>query len=285
MKTAIAALSLASVLGAGALVADAQSSDSAERRTGRQMVRVGQAGSVVIHADSGRLRLLATKPAAGWKVVEARATGRRELDVTFRKGGRVMEFEADLVRGRVVTDVAHRGAPRWRALSGDVQTVPAGPAGTVSVQFIGNELQIVDVVANPGWQVTEQRDGRLEVDVTFVSADKRVELEIDVARGELVADLDIETRRGSAVSDGRYEIPAGAAGSLSVEVTAGTVDLVGTDPAAGWTATGDLSRDDDEVEVRFSGAGGVVEASVELDDGRLEVEIESERDDDDDDDD
>lgn len=277
MKARAAVITLASALGVGAFVVPAQAAP------GARVFSVGPAGSVSVESSKGRLRVADVDPSSGWKVVEARATGKREVDVTFRKGGRVLEFEANLSGGRVTGDIVRRGAPQTALMDADVHTIEAGPAGSVSVQFVDGALQIVSVTPNEGWTVTEQRSRGLEVDVEFVSDTQKVELEIDIANGELASELEIEALEGTPAEDGTFEIPAGVAGALTVSVSGDEVSLVSTAPADGWTASENESDDPNEVEVTFTGLTESVEVSVEVDDGVLEVEIEAEDDDDDDD--
>ncbi len=72
--------------------------------SGAETYRVRDAGEVTIAREGDRLRLVRVSPAAGWshRVTEQEP---REIEITFRRGGREVEFEAELEGGRVVTKV------------------------------------------------------------------------------------------------------------------------------------------------------------------------------------
>jgi hypothetical protein len=289
MKKATAAIvSLAVVLGSGLTAASAASPErvAPERRNGRQVVRAGKAGAVVLGVRNGRMRIIAAKPRPGWRVVDARRTGPREVDVLFRSAKRVVEVETVLDGGRLKTEVSRRKPPRAGQLSPDAMTLQAGPAGTVTVQLVDGKLTIVGIEPAAGFTVVEQRSRGLEVDVTFLSDGLEVEFEIDVEDGRLVSDLEIESRRGANPAvDGDSTFEVGGAGSLVLNVADGDLSLVSTAPATGWTASRDREDDDDEVEVHFSTDTELMVFSAELDDNWIEVEIEFESTHDDSDDD
>src|SRR5690554_6505857 len=69
-----------------------------------QTYRVRDAGEVTVAREGDRLRLVGVTPAAGWshRVTEQES---QEIEITFRGGGREIEFEAELEDGRVVTDI------------------------------------------------------------------------------------------------------------------------------------------------------------------------------------
>ena len=277
IRRSIAALPLAAALAVGGVTA-AGASPAPEAPAARgTTLSAAEAGTVTVRLVNGRLRVTAVSPRAGWKVVENRATGRKEVDVTFRNGRRVVEFDAE-VRGRsIASDVSRRQAPRARNVDIDATTFQAGPAGTVTARLVDGRVELVEVVPNAGWTVVEDRErGPFEIDVTFRSADQEVELEIDVSNGRLTSDLEIESLRGAAPSaDGEHTISAGAAGSIVVSKAGSTLTLVSTAPADGWTARVDTDDDDaDEVEVDFRSATEVVELSVDIERGVIETEIE-----------
>lgn len=289
-KATAAIVSLAVVLGSGLTAASAASPErvAPERGNGRQVVKAGKAGTVVLNVRNGKVRLVSAKPRAGWKVVDARRTGPREVDVLFRNARRVVEVETTLDGGRLVKDVSRRGLPRAGRLGVDPVTLQAGPGGSVTVQMVDGELTIVSVEPKAGFTVVEQRAFGLEVDVTFLSDNLEVEFEVDVEDGRLVSELDIESRRGAYPAvDGDLTVDVADAGSLVLNVAGRDLSLVSTAPATGWTATGDREDDDDEVAVYFRNGEQVIEFSAELERSwiEIEIEIESTYDDDDDDDD
>jgi hypothetical protein len=248
-------------------------------------VKAGNAGAVVVGVRNGKMRVIAATPRAGWKVVDARRTGPREVDVLFRSAKSVVEVEAVLDGGRLMTEVSRRKPPRAGQLGPDATTLQAGPAGTVTVQLVNGVLTIVGVEPAAGFTVVEQRSRGLEVDVTFLSDVLEVEFEIDVEDGHLVSDLEIESRdEGTPAVDGDVTFELGAPGTVTLNVDGRDLSVVSSALAPGWTASGDREDDDAEVTIYFRNRDQLVVFSAELEDSRIEIEIEIESTYDDDDD-
>jgi hypothetical protein len=77
---------------------------SAQPPAGGETYRVRDAGEVTIAREGGRLRLVSVSPSPGWshRVTEQEP---REIEITFRRDGREIEFEAELEDGRIVTTI------------------------------------------------------------------------------------------------------------------------------------------------------------------------------------
>jgi hypothetical protein len=258
VATVVGAL-LAATTAAGSVSAGAVD-NSARKAPQRTVLTAGRAGSVIVASRGNTVRIVSARPKAGWKVVEARRTGRDEVDVTFRNKRRVVEVEGVAV------------------------TIPAGAAGSVTIQMVDGRLTIVSVNPAAGFTVTEQRISRHAADFTFESDLFEIELEIDIEDGDFVAELDVETADDViSADDGEITIDVADAGTATLTINDGELALAVTDPASGWDASRDRDRDDDSVEVVFTDGNTLVELDAELDDGYLEIEIESESTHDDDD--
>lgn len=156
-----------------------------------------------------------------------------------------------------------------------VSSFGAGPAGTVTLLVEDRTLTLDGVVLATGWQQAgEPREGaELRIDFTGPD-DRQVRFEAEVeADGTL--DIDTEERRAAADGTATIDLPD-SAGNATFTAARGRITLDGVTPADGWEAR-ERERDDDSFEVDFVNAEQQVkvELSVEIDDGRLEVDIET----------
>lgn len=159
--------------------------------------------------------------------------------------------------------------------SSGVSSFGAGPAGTVTLLVEDRTLTLDGVVLATGWQQAgEPREGaELRIDFTGPD-DRQVRFEAEVeADGTL--DIDTEERRAAADGTATIDLPE-SAGNATFTAVGGRITLDGVIPADGWDAR-ERERDDDSFEVDFVNADQrvKVELSVEIDDGRLEVDIET----------
>lgn len=68
---------------------------------------VGDAGFVTVDVIGGRLRLVSVDPAPGWSVDKQEEYDSGDhVEVSLRSGSTLIEFEADLVDGRIVPELA-----------------------------------------------------------------------------------------------------------------------------------------------------------------------------------
>jgi hypothetical protein len=70
---------------------------------------LGEVGSVTLDVVNGRLLIVDTRPATGWRVTDAEIDGLTgEADVVFASTDTEVEFTAVLAGGTIVTDIESR---------------------------------------------------------------------------------------------------------------------------------------------------------------------------------
>ena len=265
-----------SLTGAAASGPAALSSPSDRRARQRAVVRAGRAGTVVFRSNRGRLVVARVKPAGKWQVVDASRFGRGAVDVTLRKGRRIVEVSGSVTQGTIETDVARRQRPDMRALGDEPITIPAGSAGSVTLQVVDGELTIVEVVTNPGFIVTRQRARGTEAEISLRSRTQFVDLEVDVDGGELVSDLEVAYREDSIpATDGDVTLDLLAAGSAVLTIEDEELSLTSLDLNEGWRVE-ESEEDDEEIALDLTDGSTEVSVEVAVDDGWLEIEIEIE---------
>jgi hypothetical protein len=117
------------------------------------------------------------------------------LEVTFVQEDHEIEFEAEIVDGRLLIEIEES----W--FGAEPGTFTVDEAGTVEIRRDGDRLILVGVIANDGWdfeaerEVEEGEDEELseqEIEVTFTRGDRKVEFEATLEDGEL--EIEIETK-------------------------------------------------------------------------------------------
>ena len=170
--------------------------------------------------------------------------------------------------------------------AGDELVFEAGDAGTVTIGSDGTSLTVVAVAPAAGWNFEVETPMGREVEVDFRDGTRKIKFDAELEDGEIrvrvreeADDRDDDSDDMTAPSqDGIQVIAAGAAGTVTVEISGNVLTVVSIDVADGWTY--DVDRDGDEVKVEFRNADGTrIELEAELDHGRLEVKVESKTDD------
>jgi hypothetical protein len=175
----------------------------------------------------------------------------------------------------------------------------AGDAGTVTVTRNGDDLAIMDVDTNEGWEFEIEQAIGPEVEVKFLAGDVRVDFEAEFGDGDVRARVrtrvlsedsptsttstTLEEASSPSLAMGTRVIDLGAAGTITVDVTSSGLRLVSVDASAGWTES-EIEASPSEIEVELESEGFELEVKIELEDGELEVEIEHETEDDSDED-
>jgi hypothetical protein len=177
---------------------------------------------------------------------------------------------------------------------GGQATFAAADAGTVTLERTPTGLRVVSADAAAGWSSEIERPEGREVEVTFRSATRRVDFNAELEDGEIrvrvrerppapattppttsPTSAPATTAPTTTVAAEERTISAGEAGSVTVAVVDGALELRRVDAAAGWTAEVE-ERSAHEVEVEFRRGDDEVEVKVELDDGELRVRVRSE---------
>jgi len=185
---------------------------------GTKTYPVADAGTVTVTRDGTSLTVDAADAAPGWSHDIERASG-REVEVTFRRNGRRVDFKAEIeddhvkVRVRDRDDDQSAGSddpasaapmsnddaatedrpPRTEVREKDgrrevrreveqqgTQTYPAADAGTVTVTRNGPRLTIDTADAAPGWNHDIERASGREVEVTFRRNGRRVDFKAEI---------------------------------------------------------------------------------------------------------
>lgn len=93
----------------GVDASSAPSSNSASAATGQGPLTefaIGEAGFVTVDVINDRLRIVSVDPSAGWSVVEQEEYPAGDhVEVTLASDSMRIEFEADLVNGRIVPEL------------------------------------------------------------------------------------------------------------------------------------------------------------------------------------
>lgn len=150
-----------------------------------------------------------------------------------------------------------------------------GPAGEVEFRVTGpDSLELINVQANDGWDITEQEVDSDSIEVDFrrgpVSFDFEVEMDDGVL--EIEIDQDIDPAQGSTFA-------VGEAAMVPVSVDGGRLVLGDVNIMDGWNETSrEVDSDDIELDFRRDGSGffELWEFNADLDDGQLEIEIDYE---------
>ena len=200
--------------------------------------------------------------------------------------------------------------------SADITTYQVADAGTVDVAFDGSSVAVVGVAPASGWSFETEVAAGIEVEVQFADGVTRVDFKAEVEDGQVRATarsrqatgdgtsstttsvtsttlVDTSTTSTSSTtsttstppSAGALTIDASPAGSVTVALNQGTVDVVSVDSNPGWTWSSER-RLDGGVEVKFRNGSVEVEVEVEMEHGQMvpKVEVETDSDDDSDDD-
>lgn len=93
---------------------------------------LGDAGSVQLSTEGGRLSLVSTDPATGWSVSSVVSTTPTSLTVVFVSGGHRLEFEAVLVDGKVTATITDLGDDGSTGVPTGT-TVPRSPSNSTPV--------------------------------------------------------------------------------------------------------------------------------------------------------
>lgn len=75
-----------------------------------------------------------------------------------------------------------------------------------------------------------------------------------------------------ALTGGTYSVAAGDAGTVTLTIGDGTVDLASVEPADGWSE-GESEEDGDRAAVQLAGEDGEVAVNAQVDDSDLEVDL------------
>ncbi len=174
---------------------------------------VRDAGEVEIRREGDQLILVEAQPNAGWNLEEDDANEEEaelddepeakseneddggELVVTFVREDQEVEFEAEIVDGRLLIEIEES----WHGVEPGTFTV--GEAGTIEIRRDGERLILAGVIANDGWDFEAEREveenidegsSEQEIEVTFTSGDRKVEFEATLEDGEL--EIEFETK-------------------------------------------------------------------------------------------
>lgn len=145
-----------------------------------------------------------------------------------------------------------------------------GDAGTVEFAIGDGGLELIEVLANDGWQVDIDEASPDEIEVDFRSGNREYEIEIEFENGILEVEIDLDI---DPADPGSFDL--GPAGTAVLSVDGSSVLLDDLTVADGWTVT-DQDTSDGEVEIELRRDNVSWELEAEIDDGRLEVEIDFE---------
>lgn len=150
-----------------------------------------------------------------------------------------------------------------------------GPAGEVEFRVTGaDSLELINVQANDGWDITEQDVDSDSIEVDFrrgpVSFDFQVEMDDGVLEIEIDQDI-------NPAQPGTFAV--GEAATAPVSVDGSRLVLGDLSIMDGWNETSrDIDGDDLELDFRRDGSGffELWEINADLDDGQLEIEVDYE---------
>ena len=150
-----------------------------------------------------------------------------------------------------------------------------GVAGEVEFRVTGTDsLELVDVRAEDGWEVTEEEVDEDSIDVDFLQGPVEYELQVEIEDGilEIEIDQDItETRSGT--------FAVGEAATVGITAEVGALTLGDVTLADGWSEV-EREVDNDDIELDFQRAGDGFTELWELNADRgsdtLDVEVDYE---------
>lgn len=209
--------------------------------TSETVVSAGEAGDVVLSADS-ELEVIAVIPSDGW-LAEVEVASGREVEVDFRSSDRRIQLNAELEDGEVRVRVRERLADTPMATSstmpagpdttaststtvgttsgpveGEQVVLPAGAAGEV-VLVVGSRIEIVDVRARPGWAAEVEMAVGREVEADFRSGDRRIQFDAELEDGR----IRVRVRDRIGDSEAEVETYLSLDGAVSSASTGSTV--------------------------------------------------------------
>lgn len=218
---------------------------------------VADAGTVTVGFDGSTVTLVDHRPAEGWSATVDAMTA-TEIEIDFVSADQHLRFKAEVEDGDLRAEVEDRTRVRLE----------------------------------PG----RQDSGRIDDSDSRVAADDSVD-----SRSAGSASIDDSNRSGSdsgsshhgdrsgsnsgpGGGDGRSEthtelmpgvqtITVAGHGTITVEVAGNVVSFIAAEGTDGWSARLD-EADGREVEVVFQKDGAVVEAKLEIEDGRLRLRVE-----------
>lgn len=171
-------------------VDDAQDAPTGDVVDGTEAVpgtwQVGEAGTVTFDVVDGALVLEDVSENEGWTVTDIDESP-DELEVDFRRGGVEIEFEVELQSGGTILEVE---------IDTDINDAEAGTydigdAGSFTFEVVDGRLELTDLTANDGWDVTEQDVEGDEIEIELRQGAMRWDADVDL-NGSLTVELDFE---------------------------------------------------------------------------------------------
>lgn len=156
-------------------------------------------------------------------------------------------------------------------------TYQLGAAGAVTLGVSADGLTVADVTPAPGWWLLKSQltDGAVEVHLRGATDDVRFSARI-VADQIQVSLVSVPlTSAPPAAVDTSTTYAVAEAGLVTLDIRDGRLEVISTEPAAGWTVK-EIEYEDGEIEVEFVGPGGEVEFAAALRDGEIVTYVEVE---------
>jgi hypothetical protein len=148
--------------------------------------QVGDAGTVTFDIVDGALVLEDVSENEGWTVTGIDEDS-DEIEVDFRRGDVEVEIEIELGSGGSILEVE---------IDTDIEnaepgTYDIGDAGSFTFDVVDGRLELVDLVVNEGWEVTEQDVGGDEIEIELRNGAMRWDADVDL-NGTIEVELDHE---------------------------------------------------------------------------------------------
>ena len=201
---------------ANALVSNSSSESSpivVSTSTGDQTTyEVGAAGTVTLSNDGSTLSVISVNQAPGW-VIEIEVASGREVEVDFRNGDTLIQFNAELEDGEVRVRARERtttsstvnttgSTSSTSSTSSTTSTTAvatnvagasttnatafaAGAGGTVNIVRTGGVLQVTSVNPSSGWTFEVEVGTGREVEIDFRRSGERVQFNAELEDGEI----------------------------------------------------------------------------------------------------
>jgi hypothetical protein len=148
--------------------------------------QVGDAGTVTFDVVDGALVLEDVSENEGWSVTDIEEAA-DEIEVDFRRDDVEVEIEIELESGGTILEIE---------IDTDIEdadpgTYDIGDAGSFTFEVVDGVLELTDVTATDGWDITEQDVEGDEIEIELRRGAMRWDADVDLD-GSIEVELDYE---------------------------------------------------------------------------------------------
>ncbi|HEX2154998.1 MAG TPA: hypothetical protein VHL52_13610 [Acidimicrobiia bacterium] len=234
------------------------------------VIPVDEAGTVSLGQVEAGLSILAVEPKPGWTVTVEVPLG-REVEARFESDGARVDFEAELEDGEVRLTVERLAAGATSSSTSTTFTTDLDSTTSTSEASTSTTQGTTPSTSPTSTSSTKVTTPSTSTTVESTSTSQATTSTTEGTTSTTIDDNDDVV----SIPDGVKTLPVDAAGSVTIEIRSGRLNLVSVDANGGWSYEVDKAEGDD-IRVEFeSDSDTEAELRVRIKDGRLEVETRS----------